>query len=1214
VNISRLPFNVKLLANDASAIAGELAVENLDIFSSDNQFNSAGLYSSEIFGEVGTDKRLKSFGFIDMRTEIMHPKIFMELCKLKALYEGILSGRAYAVWDEKAKDFVGSNVIDGQTGYSFFMNKFLEIIHATNDSNLRELRIMLLDKSKDKCMYRYYQVIPAGLRDIELNTQERPKEDEINTIYRKLIRVSNTISIHNRKSNDPILDNPRGLLQTAANNIYAHLEAIFSGKRGWYLDKVIARNVHGSTRNVATAMDPSPVRVGSKEALTIDHTIIGLHQFMKGAVELTIHDIRKGPMRDVIEFMPSMAYVVDSKTLQRKTILPSRFTVDNWGTEEGIEKLINGFEKPYARHKPILVDGDYAALLYRDTKHYRVFYDITDLPNGFSKSNVKPITWAEMFYLSVYESAAKVGGYNTRYPVAGMGSCYCSKLFLETTVKSDSLIELDDKWNPTNKDITPIHMPQAGLAFLDSSSVHISKEPDLGLDHDGDTFSLPIVVSKEAIKEVDDYLNSPEAFLNESGGLRYGINNKISVMVLENFTRGYFPSSHGLESLNGTPEISPATKKDSDDLVKLAITMMEETPFLYLGWDSEDQMARHEKKQQKRFIESASGDMLYFTLKLKGKIIGFIRAAINSKKKSANFAVGVLKEYHGRGYGKMLVLYLIQVLKDKKVNTLTLSVDKNNTVALGLYQRLGFVVISDYTFEQTPMYRMSLDLTDYHSFGIESLFGDDAEDIEICGVADCTEVIDSNHYDIKGEITKAVHEAATSPLNTLDIPSEAMYKAGNYKKPLIDLHGLKIRIENPQGSVRSGTDADGNAWSNPIMHHYGYILGTDGADNDPLDVFIGEHPESQSVFIINQVDPKTREFDEHKVMLGFNSALSAEEGYLKNYELGWNGLDSIVETDIDGLKDLISINEFDDEITDNDLDDFGLESLGSGLLIRAATIDDKEVLKSMLIEEAIDSYLYEPDCLYLAFNNNELIGFIGCEVNPFNSKAVMSIGISESNLAQGVSLILVDTLVQSLMDRKVRHLITAIPSTSPDSLAQFEYLGFRIIKHDTINNLYALQLDIQKPTALTVSVNSSGCNYGLESLNSSEYYYHGSPKRNVLTLQPNPSRVLNGETAVFAGEYWTAIAYTRSWSDEDFIQGTINGAPYMKERYEGAFKKVYDGGGWVYAVSKSDFHHDPRLTNFEYISEHPVRIIGSEYIKDPIQKLKELGVKLQYYK
>lgn len=140
----------------------------------------------------------------------------------------------------------------------------------------------------------------------------------------------------------------------------------------------------------------------------------------------------------------------------------------------------------------------------------------------------------------------------------------------------------------------------------------------------------------------------------------------------------------------------------------------------------------------------------------------------------------------------------------------------------------------------------------------------------------------------------AAHEAATSPLNELPQPSDKQKEAGNYKKGHVSIQGLKISIENPRGSVRSGTDKDGNTWESTLQSHYGYLKGIKGRDKDQLDVFIGSNPKSKEVFVINQVDPTTGKFDEHKVMIGFNSEAEARRGYLDNYQAGWQGLKSIV--------------------------------------------------------------------------------------------------------------------------------------------------------------------------------------------------------------------------------------------------------------------------------------------------------------------------------
>lgn len=150
-------------------------------------------------------------------------------------------------------------------------------------------------------------------------------------------------------------------------------------------------------------------------------------------------------------------------------------------------------------------------------------------------------------------------------------------------------------------------------------------------------------------------------------------------------------------------------------------------------------------------------------------------------------------------------------------------------------------------------------------------------------------------------VEEAAHEAATSPLNDLPEPTPAQKEAGNYKVGRVNLHGLNISIENPKGSERSGTSPDGTAWSNTMAAHYGYIRGTEGNDGDHVDTFIGPNPESQKVFVVDQVN-KDGSFDEHKVLLGADSIEQADALYHANYHAGWTGRGAITQMPMDQFK------------------------------------------------------------------------------------------------------------------------------------------------------------------------------------------------------------------------------------------------------------------------------------------------------------------------
>lgn len=137
------------------------------------------------------------------------------------------------------------------------------------------------------------------------------------------------------------------------------------------------------------------------------------------------------------------------------------------------------------------------------------------------------------------------------------------------------------------------------------------------------------------------------------------------------------------------------------------------------------------------------------------------------------------------------------------------------------------------------------------------------------------------------DIDLSANQAATSVHNDLPEPTQAQIEAGNYKKGHIKVHGLDIAVENPRGSERSGTNPNGKPWSHNMSDHYGYIKRTTGADQEHIDTYVGKNPESENVFVVDQIDQGTGGFDEHKVMLGFDSQEEAVAAYQSNFDKGW---------------------------------------------------------------------------------------------------------------------------------------------------------------------------------------------------------------------------------------------------------------------------------------------------------------------------------------
>lgn len=101
---------------------------------------------------------------------------------------------------------------------------------------------------------------------------------------------------------------------------------------------------------------------------------------------------------------------------------------------------------------------------------------------------------------------------------------------------------------------------------------------------------------------------------------------------------------------------------------------------------------------------------------------------------------------------------------------------------------------------------------------------------------------------------------------------------------IIEFQGkIPVRIEFRAGEFRDNRPGQ---WSRRMNADYGELPGIPGADGDAMDCYVGPNPDSPEVFVIHQVD-KNGEFDEHKVMLGYDSETEAVESYLSHYPPGW---------------------------------------------------------------------------------------------------------------------------------------------------------------------------------------------------------------------------------------------------------------------------------------------------------------------------------------
>lgn len=483
------------------------------------EFHPEGLFSTEIFGRLGTPERETRFSYVELGTVIFHPFVYKALCSLAALYKGILEGTTYAVFDTEVQDFVKSDPIVGRTGFQFFFEHWRDIRPKQTGSDSRSAKIEYI-KHYDIIETRQILVLPAGKRDIEFDDKGRPIDHEINDLYRKIIQVSNTFT--GKENLDPIYNKSRLSLQQGFNEIYEYFNTLVGkGKKSFIQSKWARRAVDYGMRDVLSAPIISSAYLGGDGDIKPNDTLLGIFPTITSTMPKVQFEITSQWLADAFPVDGSRAFLVNPQSLRREEKNISTRTFDKWRTTEGMEKMMTGFGNRELRNKPIMIEGYYLALVYRDDQCVKVFESLDQLPEGFSKDYVKPITYSEFYYYFSAEMWDTTPMYITRYPITGEGSIYPSMIYAMTTMPSQQLRKLNDQWEINKDSYLYKQFPTLGeVSWFETMAPNPRMLGGLGGDHDGDTASGNSIFSKEGKEEITKFFGSREAYIGPGGKLR----------------------------------------------------------------------------------------------------------------------------------------------------------------------------------------------------------------------------------------------------------------------------------------------------------------------------------------------------------------------------------------------------------------------------------------------------------------------------------------------------------------------------------------------------------------------------------------------------------------------------------------------------------------------------------------------------------------------
>ena len=116
-------------------------------------------------------------------------------------------------------------------------------------------------------------------------------------------------------------------------------------------------------------------------------------------------------------------------------------------------------------------------VIYDDGENIELFLDTANIPEDYNKKYLRPITYAELVYIAIYDVKDKYPGFLTRYPVTGLGGIYPTNIYVKTTIIGRSV-----NFKMPGYEKVMSEYPILTEEFVSSLSPHISHISRLGAD------------------------------------------------------------------------------------------------------------------------------------------------------------------------------------------------------------------------------------------------------------------------------------------------------------------------------------------------------------------------------------------------------------------------------------------------------------------------------------------------------------------------------------------------------------------------------------------------------------------------------------------------------------------------------------------------------------------------------------------------------------
>ena len=491
---------------------------------------TTGLFSELIFGTT-QDERRNKWGWIDLKTKVIHPYVFEVLCRVQLNIDKCCRGEGswkidgnHQLVPVKPED---PDYNEDNTGMDWFIENYPRIKFRRNGSRERDERLdFLATFAPGEIFIDKWFVMPVFYRDVENKSGSKMQIPPINDLYTDIIRYSNAIEM---ETIGFINNMAKYNLQKTLVAIRKHFQTLLEKSKGFFHQYVMGKNQDYGVRSVISCAVLDQYDKPDECPIDMIHSGIPLAEVCVAIFPFIVRWISNFMINN-FEAATNTYAILDAKSKETNGDYGKVEDVMAMYTPEYIKKRINKWIDNYeSRFDPVEVptnDGRLMKVAFAGVPY-------SGKPDNVNAAVIskRVFTWTDLLYIAAEECINDKTIWIVRYPMASHMNTFPSKVHVLSTIETMPVM-LNGKIYPWYPKIDP-NAPKRVVSTSFNDTVTMSNmylEAMTG-DYDGDTVSARVPFTVEANEESEAIINSVRQYLNAQGKIVRNVKNESNLML-----------------------------------------------------------------------------------------------------------------------------------------------------------------------------------------------------------------------------------------------------------------------------------------------------------------------------------------------------------------------------------------------------------------------------------------------------------------------------------------------------------------------------------------------------------------------------------------------------------------------------------------------------------------------------------------------------------